>query len=427
MYQVLPQFRNICSGLRLCSMWPGCDVYLYVIGRTARRAIVSVIFHAKAPPPICRSPPALSTAETSITTLLSHLLGKAVAGQPPNMQGFNMGRYVPPDLEGTTSGNKIHKKHALGQRASKLGSQGVLTVRFEMPFPIWCSSCPKPTIIGQGVRFNAEKKRVGNYYTTPIWSFRFRHADCGGTIEMRTDPQNTAYTVTEGGTKRDSGPDNESLVTTTSSDGIVSIPTAAEREALRQNAFASLEKTIEDRERLLVASQRIEELVSAQAKSWADPYTANQKLRRAFRAGRKQRDGEAQRTQELQHTMGLGIDLLPGTEDDAKRAAQIAYGTTNAGNNGGGDGEEEEEQQGKTPGTAAALEKPLFGEKKIKTLVSSSSLSSSTGGKRDLAATILGNTRAVQDPFLQSRRPAVTAKKRVKVQHKSALVEYDSD
>ena len=45
-----------------------------------------------------------------------------------------------PDLEGTTTGNKLHKKQALGARAAKL-SRGILTVRFEMPFAIWCLTC----------------------------------------------------------------------------------------------------------------------------------------------------------------------------------------------------------------------------------------------------------------------------------------------
>ncbi|KAL9070099.1 MAG: hypothetical protein Q9157_005923, partial [Trypethelium eluteriae] len=75
------------------------------------------------------------------------------------MQGFNMGRYVPPEHEGTLSGNQLAGKHALGARAAKLKSAGILTVRFELPFAIWCSSCPPETLIGQGVRFNAEKKK----------------------------------------------------------------------------------------------------------------------------------------------------------------------------------------------------------------------------------------------------------------------------
>ena len=38
--------------------------------------------------------------------------------------------------------------------------------RFEMPFNIWCGGCN--SMIAKGVRFNAEKKQVGNYYSTKV-------------------------------------------------------------------------------------------------------------------------------------------------------------------------------------------------------------------------------------------------------------------
>ncbi|KHN99088.1 DUF455 domain protein [Metarhizium album ARSEF 1941] len=237
------------------------------------------------------------------------------------MQGFNMGRYVPPDVEGTTSANRLHSKHALGRRASKLASHGILTVRFEMPFPVWCGSCPRPTVIAQGVRFNAEKKRVGAYYTSPIWSFRFRHAECGGTIEMRTDPKNTAYVVAEGATRRDTGAGGPG-----EQQG-PAVTTDQEREALRSSAFASLEKTIADRRRLEAAAHRIDGLLDAQARSWDDPYAQNQRLRRAFRAGRRHREQEARRADDLRDRMSLGMDLVPATAGDAETAAAVRFGT----------------------------------------------------------------------------------------------------
>lgn len=35
-----------------------------------------------------------------------------------------------------------------------------------MPFNIWCGGCS--SMIAKGVRFNAEKKQVGNYYSTKV-------------------------------------------------------------------------------------------------------------------------------------------------------------------------------------------------------------------------------------------------------------------
>lgn len=303
-----------------------------------------------------------------------------------------MGRYVPPDVEGTTTGNKLHKKHALGARASKLASSGILTVRFEMPYAVWCSSCPKPTIIGQGVRFNAEKKKVGTYYTTPIWQFRMRHADCGGAVEIRTDPKNTAYVVVSGAKKRDTGEDQG--IVTEPKGGEMVIMTDEERQKLRSSAFASLEKTIEDRQQLVQAAERIDELEDASRRLWDDPYSRNKALRQTFRVGRKLREEEASVGEALKDKMSLGIDLVPASEEDARRAALVDFGPEV--------GAEDAQK---------VLAKPLFsaqgvpartpvnaakGIPKMELMVSKR--------RRDLVSEIVANTRMSQDPFLREPR-----------------------
>ncbi|KAI1163435.1 hypothetical protein F5B18DRAFT_620141 [Nemania serpens] len=337
------------------------------------------------------------------------------------MQGFNMGRYVPPDVEGTISGNALNKKHALGARASKLRSEGILVVRFEMPFAVWCGTCPKPTIIGQGVRFNAEKKKVGAYYSTPIWSFRMRHTDCGGAIEIRTDPASAEYVVTEGGKRRDTGDDkDDSLV----SSGAAPILTEKEKEGLRHDAFARLEKTIEDRGVLIERSHRIAELEDASHRTWEDPYAQNRRLRAAFRAGRKARERDATNTEALQARMSLGIDIAPATEEDARRAALVDFGIAAALRSfEGGDSGDDRATKPKAKVKDPALTRPLFGT----TVPSGSRATLETHGgavnpkfaeqkskhhlrseikaaraRESLASTVTRNTRASQDPFLVS-------------------------
>jgi hypothetical protein len=59
--------------------------------------------------------------------------------------------------------------------------------RFELPFNIWCTGCDNH--IGQGVRYNAEKKKIGNYYSTPILQFRMKCHLCDNWIEIHTDPK----------------------------------------------------------------------------------------------------------------------------------------------------------------------------------------------------------------------------------------------
>lgn len=299
-----------------------------------------------------------------------------------------MGKYVPPDLEGTISGNKLHGKHPLGARGNK-ASQGILTVRFEMPYPIWCTTCPKPTIIGQGVRFNAQKRRVGNYHSTPIWAFRMTHVACGGAIEIRTDPRNTAYVVTEGARARDHGDERRKQEEET--EGLVPILTEGEREERRGNAFAALEGKNDDVARLAKARVRVEEIQDVQDRQWDDPYEMNRRLRSRFRVGRHAREKDAKISRALQEKMSLGIELLPATEEDARRARMIDFGSDEA------------------ESSLDVLKKPLFeatsnsNSEHSKTRPKGHRLKSANAAdmhKAVFAETIRSNTRAKTDPFL---------------------------
>lgn len=229
-----------------------------------------------------------------------------------------MGRYVPPDLEGTTSGNRLHQKRAPGT----LRRDGSQTVRFEMPFAVWCTTCRPHGIIGQGVRFNAIKAKVGNYYSTPIWSFRMRHPACGGTIEIRTDPQNTTYVVTEGGKARDYGEQSDRV---REGENGVPILTPEERERRREDAFASLEGKVEDKKLLKDTAQRIDELYDARDRDWDDTWSANKRVRASFRQERKILEKEATATEALKARLGTDIDILPENEEDRARARLVTF------------------------------------------------------------------------------------------------------
>ncbi|RWW35993.1 hypothetical protein BHE74_00059011, partial [Ensete ventricosum] len=71
---------------------------------------------------------------------------------------------------------------------------------FEMPFNIWCGGCN--SMIAKGVRFNAEKKQVGNYYSTKIWSFTMKSACCKHEIVIQTDPKNCEYVIISGAQRK---------------------------------------------------------------------------------------------------------------------------------------------------------------------------------------------------------------------------------
>ncbi|GAA5989814.1 hypothetical protein JCM11641_003376 [Rhodosporidiobolus odoratus] len=196
------------------------------------------------------------------------------------MQGFN--KYYPPDYdpEKYTSLNAYRGKHALGDRARKI-DQGILVVRFELPYNIWCNGCNNH--IGQGVRYNAEKKRVGSYYSSAIWSFRMKCHLCQGWIEIRTDPQNTRYVVTEGArqkneTAEDPEADGMMVVGSSSGSGLDAPP---------PDPFASLEKTVTQKAVALSTSARLDALHEQNSRAWDDPFEASLKLRASFRKRKK--------------------------------------------------------------------------------------------------------------------------------------------
>ncbi|KAJ5550537.1 hypothetical protein N7535_001520 [Penicillium sp. DV-2018c] len=304
------------------------------------------------------------------------------------MQGFNMGRYVPPDLEGTTTGNKLAGKHPLGARARHLHTTGALIVRFEMPFAVWCTTCkPHPTIIGQGVRFNAEKKKIGNYYSTPIYSFRMTHTVCGGTIEIQTDPKNTAYVVTEGGKKRDTGDDKELQP------GEIAIPThGLEKDPAEKDPFSKIEGKVEDKTRASAEASRILELQERQMRDWDDPYEMNRKLRKTFRAERKGLEKEALKGEALRDKMSLGIELVDESEGDRRKAGMVEFG--------------------EDPAVRAAREarlKPMFAPRldskksqSVKRTFRTKKEEMVEARMAALRTELLGNTRAAVDPFLVS-------------------------
>jgi len=332
-----------------------------------------------------------------------------------------MGRYVPPDLEGTTSFNSASGKgHPLGARARKLKTEGILVVRFECPFPIWCTTCQPEQIIGQGVRFNAEKKKVGNYYSTPIWSFGIKHTVCGGRIEIRTDPKNAEYVVVEGGRRRDTGVDK--LL-----DGEVRIGVSEdEKKRLEEDGgFGVLEKKVDDKKLFDSQKTRLEQLVQASDRDWSDPYARSQKLRKGFRIGRRKRQAETKTGEALKDKYGLGVDMLAEMEEDGERVKFIDFG--------------EQASEATINKPMFTLTQPATTELRVRKTDKKPTVARLPATKSAaLSSTLRSNTRNAVDPFTREGKvwqPGVKRKKpdiKEQMQTRNAntlatLVAYDSD
>ncbi|ORX37798.1 hypothetical protein BD324DRAFT_641893 [Kockovaella imperatae] len=224
------------------------------------------------------------------------------------MQGFN--RYIPPDYDpkqSSTLNKHQGKKHALGKRAKDI-DKGVLVVRFELPFNIWCGSCGSH--IGAGVRYNAQKRKVGNYFSTPIFAFRCKCHLCSGWFEIRTDPKNAAYVVEEGATRKDEdwNPEENGGFAVHDTEA----PSAAEPPA---DPFAHIEKTVDQQTWAKTKTSRLTELHQASDRLFGDPYRVSSALRRKFREEKKVTLEKQGRDDDLRERYGLHEEVDLGGEN----------------------------------------------------------------------------------------------------------------
>ncbi|KAL5380993.1 hypothetical protein DPSP01_007525 [Paraphaeosphaeria sporulosa] len=292
------------------------------------------------------------------------------------MQGFNMGRYYPPDASNPPTFN------AKPPLSSRTKPSGALTVRFELPFAVWCAHCKPEAIVGQGVRFNAEKKKVGNYYSTPIWSFRMKHSACGGWWEIRTDPKEAKYVVVEGATRRNYGEEE-------GGEGEMKFLSEEERERRRNDAFAMLEGKKGEEVEKKAHTERLDELYEA-AEVWRDPYDVNARLRREFREKRRGWKREDRVKEGMQEKFSFGYEIADATEADDVRAKMVEFGASTV-----------------DEGVQEVVKRPLFtsvkaamtetgSKKKLKAEIVAEK------SRKNLQQSLVGNTRAVIDPFLSA-------------------------
>lgn len=221
-------------------------------------------------------------------------------------------KYYPPDYDPSRGGlNKFQGTHALRERARKL-HLGILIIRFEMPYNIWCEGCNNH--IGTGVRYNAEKKKVGMYYSTPIYQFRMKCHLCDNHFEIKTDPANLDYEIVSGARRQERRWDpteNEQIV-------------PEDKEITRKmaaDAMFKLEHGVGDKVKSQEVDPVLQKLEEFQASRWHDDYASNKALRSAMRVKRIEAQTQAAKDASY-HIFG---SLLPPNESDAKTAKLLQF------------------------------------------------------------------------------------------------------
>ncbi|KAL0830293.1 hypothetical protein ABMA28_002493 [Loxostege sticticalis] len=223
--------------------------------------------------------------------------------------------YYPPDYDPKVGGlNKFVGTHALRERARKL-HMGILIIRFEMPYNIWCEGCNNH--IGMGVRYNAEKTKIGMYYSTPVYQFRMKCHLCDNHFEIKTDPGNLDYVIVSGARRQENRWDP-------TENGQIVPETKEAQKRLFDDAMFRLEHKTGDEDAAKQDKPRLGRLVGRNETVWKDDYDANCLLRRNFRKRRKELEEASVNDSLLLAKSSLNIELLPESEDDRNMASLLS-------------------------------------------------------------------------------------------------------
>jgi len=223
-------------------------------------------------------------------------------------------KYYPPDFDYKKHGNldRYHGVHPLRERASKI-SQGILIIRFEMPYNIWCEGCNSH--IGMGVRYNAEKKKIGKYYTTIIYKFRMKCHLCDQYFEIQTDPANCDYKILSGARRKEERWDmekNEQILTT---DHDV-------KKKLMSDPMFKLEHEKNDVEKMKMSLPTLQEIKDS-ADLMKEDFLLHRTLRKSFREEKKKLE---QKDNLKKKFFGdSNIQLLDVNDEDIKMSKFYKY------------------------------------------------------------------------------------------------------
>lgn len=168
-----------------------------------------------------------------------------------------------------------------------------------------------------GVRYNAEKKKVGNYYSTPVYQFRMKCHLCDGYFDIKTDPGNLDYEIVSGARRQENRWDptqNEQIVP----------ETKEVQRRMFDDAMYKLEHGTKDQKTAEDAKPVISKLYQRNDDVWKDNFETNSKLRAEFRNKKKElKAAEEADNKVMSRASLLGITLLPENDEDRQLASLL--------------------------------------------------------------------------------------------------------
>lgn len=126
-----------------------------------------------------------------------------------------------------------------------------------------------------GVRYNAEKRKVGAYLSTPIHEFRMKCHLCDQYFEIRTDPKNMDYVIMSGARRKEQRWD-------AAENGQIVTDERADIKRLAVDAMFGLEHEFKDKDKAAKLMPTLSELEDVKSE-WRDDYRLNSMMRNVLR------------------------------------------------------------------------------------------------------------------------------------------------
>jgi len=185
-----------------------------------------------------------------------------------------------------------------------------------MPWDVFCLSCGGH--LAKASRYNAEKKHDGNYFSTKIWTFKFKCHLCSGEIVLKTDPENRDYACIVGCKRKTKEWDAEEV-------SGVKLLGEEEQDGIRSDPFKRLEHAQKDQNAARAKDPVLQQMINFSDSINKDTFALNYKLRKTLREEKKKKISLLEESE----SKGLGIKLLePSNEDILQSTIELKNRTS---------------------------------------------------------------------------------------------------
>ncbi|RUS83082.1 hypothetical protein EGW08_009168 [Elysia chlorotica] len=246
-----------------------------------------------------------------------------------------------------------------------------------------------------GVRYNAEKSKVGNYYSTPIYKFRMKCHLCDNYFEIQTDPKNHDYVILSGARRKEQRWDPVA-------NGQIMPEDKATQKKLATDPMYKLEHGSDDHQKGKDKISSLAELEEGRI-SMIDDYLLNRMARDKFRSEKKQLREAAEAEKAILDKSSLDIELVEESEEDKRLAGLLKYSVTTS-------FEEKQKQRRKS-----IEQRPIFSDgRKMSASSSGSSPASSLLQSISTSSPLSSNLLSQPLPYQRHARPKLSHRGQLK-------------